>query len=131
MMGYYGLGPTWRIALVPVFVALAIMTALAAGLWLSALTVRYRDFRFVLPFLTQIWLFATPVIYPSSLLPEPWRSIYGLNPMAGVVEGFRWALLGTSRPGTMVLLSAASAISLFLSGVVYFRGQERTFADVV
>jgi len=131
MMFYYGFGPTWKIALVPALVALAVASSLAAGLWLSALTVKYRDFKFVLPFLIQIWLFATPVIYPSSLLPEPWRSIYGLNPMAGVVEGFRWALLGTAGSGSMMLLSAASAVALLLSGVVYFRGQERTFADVV
>lgn len=131
MMCHYGLGPSWRVLLLPAFLLLAILTALGAGLWLSALTVRYRDFKFVLPFLSQVWLFATPVIYPSSLLEEPWRSIYGLNPMVGVVEGFRWALLGTARPGPMVYVSIVSALALLASGFAYFNRVERTFADVV
>ena len=131
MMAYYGLGPSWRVLLLPAFLVLAILTALGAGLWLSALTVNYRDFKFVLPFLSQVWLFVTPVIYPSSLLEQPWRTVYGLNPMVGVVEGFRWALLGTSRPGPMVYLSVVSALALLASGFAYFRRVERTFADVV
>jgi lipopolysaccharide transport system permease protein len=131
MMAYYGLGPSWRVFLLPAFLILAILTALGAGLWLSALTVSYRDFKFVLPFLSQVWLFVTPVIYPSSLLEQPWRTVYGLNPMVGVVEGFRWALLGTSRPGPMVYVSVVSAFALLASGFAYFRRVERTFADVV
>lgn len=131
MMAYYGVTPTWKLVFLPAFLVLAVVTAEAAGLWLSALTVYYRDFRFVLPFLIQLWLFATPVIYPSSLLAEPWRTVYGLNPMAGVVEGFRWTLLGTARPGTMTYLSAVSALVLLFSGAAYFRRVEKTFADVV
>ena len=93
---------------------------------------RYRDIQHAVPFLVQIWLFATPIAYPSSLLQEPWRTVYGLNPMAGVAEGFRWALLGTSTaPGPMVLASAAAALVLLGTGVLYFRRVERTFADVI
>lgn len=131
MMAYYGVGPSWGVLLLPAFLVLAILTALGAGLWLSALTVRYRDFRFVLPFLSQVWLFVTPVIYPSSLLEQPWRTVYGLNPMVGVVEGFRWALLGTASPGPMVYLSVVSALVLLASGFTYFRKVARFFADVV
>jgi lipopolysaccharide transport system permease protein len=103
------------------------------GLWLSALNVEYRDVRYVVPFLTNFWLFVTPVAYPSSLLKEPWHTIYGLNPMAGVVDGFRWALLGakTPAPGPMVLVSALAALLILVSGAYYFRRMERTFADVV
>lgn len=131
MMVYYGVVPTWRLVLLPAFLALAVATAEAAGLWLSALTVYYRDFRFVLPFLIQLWLFATPVIYPSSLLSEPWRTIFGLNPMVGVVEGFRWTLLGIGTPGPMIYLSVVSAAALLFTGAAYFRRVEKTFADVV
>jgi lipopolysaccharide transport system permease protein len=131
MMFYFGIAPTWGVMLLPLFIILAIITSLGAGFWLSALTVEYRDFRFVIPFLTQIWMFITPVVYPSSLLPEPWRTLYGLNPMAGVVEGFRWALLGTSPPGPMIYVSAVAALALLLSGAVYVRRMERTFADVI
>jgi lipopolysaccharide transport system permease protein len=102
------------------------------GLWLSALNVEYRDVRYVVPFLTQFWLFATPVAYPSSLLEEPWRTVYGLNPMVGVVEGFRWALLGTAEaPGAMIVASTGAALLLLVSGAYYFRRMEKTFADLV
>lgn len=131
MMVFYQIAPTPAIALLPLFLLLALVTALGVGLWLSALNVEYRDVRYTLPFLTQFWLFATPVAYPSSLLSEPWRTIYGVNPMVGVVEGFRWALLGTNPPGPMLLVSAAVAIALLVSGAFYFRRMERTFADVV
>ncbi|HYY87373.1 MAG TPA: ABC transporter permease, partial [Chloroflexota bacterium] len=131
MMAYYGIAPTAAITLLPAFFLLAMVTALGVGLWLSALNVAYRDVRYVLPFLTQFWLFATPVAYPSSLLAEPWRTVYGLNPMVGVVEGFRWALLGTSPPGPMLLVSVAVALGLLVSGAAYFRRLERTFADLV
>jgi len=131
MMVYFGRRLTWEVVLLPLFLGLAVMTALGAGLWLSALTVRYRDFRFVVPFLNQLWLFATPVIYPSSLLPGPWRMLSGLNPMTGAVEGFRWCLLGTSRPGAMLVFSATVAVVLLGSGALYFRTVERSFADEV
>lgn len=132
LMLYYGIVPTVAIVTLPLFLLLAVGAALAVGLWLSTLNVQYRDVRYVIPFLTQFWLFATPVAYPSSLVPEPWRLLYGLNPMAGVVEGFRWALLGKAEwPGPMIFVSAAMVAALLVSGLYYFRRMERTFADVV
>jgi lipopolysaccharide transport system permease protein len=131
LMQFYGIRPTPAALLLPLFLLLAMITALGVGLWLSALNVRYRDVGYVVPFLTQLWLFATPVVYPSSLLPEPWRTVYGLNPMAGVVEGFRWALLGSTPPGPMLALSTLVSLALLVSGGFYFRRAERTFADVV
>jgi len=111
---------------------LALVTALGVGLWLSALNVEYRDVRYVVPFLTQFWLFATPIAYPSSLLEEPWRTVYGLNPMVGVVEGFRWALLGTqTAPGPVVAVSSRAALLILVGGAFYFRRMEKTFADIV
>jgi lipopolysaccharide transport system permease protein len=116
----------------PFFLLLAFVTSLGVGLWLSAMNVQFRDVRHVVPFLTQFWLFATPIAYPSTLIPEPWRIVYGINPMAGVVEGFRWALLNTdSAPGPMLLTSVIAAIVLLVSGAFYFRRMEKTFADVV
>ena len=132
MMLYFGILPTSHIIWFPFFLLLAIVTALGAGLWLSALNVEYRDVRYVVPFLTQFWMFATPIVYPSSLLAEPWRSIYGLNPMVGVIEGFRWSLLATKNPpGLTLLISSFVAIALFVSGLIYFRRMENSFADVV
>ena len=131
MMLYYGIQPTAATLLLPLFLLLAMVTALGVGLWLSALNVQYRDVRYVVPFLTQFWLFATPVVYPSSLLPEPWRALYGLNPMVGVVEGFRWALLGANPPGSMMAVSVLVSLFLLISGAFYFRRMEKTFADVV
>jgi lipopolysaccharide transport system permease protein len=132
MMLYYGVAPTANIIWLPLFLLLALAAALGTGLWLSALNVQFRDVRYVVPFITQFWLFATPIAYPSSLLPEPWRTLYGLNPMAGVVEGFRWTLLGTNtKPGAMVALSALVALLLVAGGAFYFRRMEKTFADVV
>ena len=132
MMAGFHLMPTGAIVLLPAFVVLALAAALAVGLWLSALNVQYRDVRHTLPFLTQCWLFLTPVVYPSTLVPGAWRMLYGLNPMAGVVEGFRWALLGTARaPGPWLLVSVAMVGALLVSGLYYFRRMERTFADVV
>lgn len=131
MMVYFGVRPTAGALLLPGFLLLALVTALGVGLWLSALNVKYRDVRYVIPFLTQFWMFATPVAYPSSLLSEPWRTLYGLNPMVGVVEGFRWALLGTQPPSTMVGVSVLVAVVLLVSGAFYFRRVEKTFADVV
>ena len=132
LMAYYGIHPTWAIATLPLFVLLAVATALAVGLWLGALNVQFRDVRYTIPFLTQLWLFATPVAYSSSLVPEKWRTLYGLNPMAGVVEGFRWALLGKSGgPGAMLIFSAVAVAVLLFGGLAYFRRMEKSFADLV
>src|SRR5437867_6542606 len=132
MMLFYGRVPTINVIWLPLLLLLALITALGVGLWLSALNVEYRDVRYVVPFLTQFWLFATPIAYPSSLLSEPWRTFYGLNPMVGVVEGFRWALLGTATsPGYMIIASAFAALALLVGGAFYFRKMEKTFADVV
>ncbi len=131
MMLYYGIVPTAAILTLPLFLLLAIATALAVGLWLSALNVQYRDVRYTIPFLTQFWLFATPIAYSSSLVPEQWRALYGLNPMAGVVEGFRWALLGKSPPGPLLAVSVTVVVVLLIGGLYYFRRTEKTFADVV
>ncbi len=132
MMLWYGVMPTGRILWLPLFLLLAFVTALAVGLWLSVLNVEYRDVKYTIPFLTQFWMFATPIVYPSTLLKEPWRTVYGLNPMVGVVEGFRWALLGTkTAPGPMIAVSGGAAIVLLVGGAFYFRRMEKTFADVV
>ncbi len=132
LMLYYGVVPSWSVLTLPVFLALACTASLGIGLWLSALNVQFRDVRYVIPFLTQLWLFATPIAYPSSLLSEPLRSLYGLNPMVGVVEGFRWALLGTeTSPGPMVLVSALVSVLVLISGAFYFRRMEVTFSDRV
>ena len=132
LMIYYGVPLSPRMLWTVPFSLLALTTALGVAFWLAALNVQYRDVRYTVPFLVQFWLFATPIAYPSTLLSEPWRTVYGINPMAGVVEGFRWALLGTGAgPGGMVAVSAVAALLLMLSGAVYFRRMERTFADVV
>jgi lipopolysaccharide transport system permease protein len=132
MMLYYGLVPTVNVIWLPLLVFLAIITSLGVGLWFSALNVHYRDVRYAVPFLTQIWMFATPIAYPSSLLSEPWRTLYGLNPMVGVVEGFRWALLGAdTAPGLMIAASSGVALAVLIGGAFYFRKMERTFADIV
>jgi lipopolysaccharide transport system permease protein len=132
MMIYYGIGLKPQAIFLPCLLLLSLVMALGAGLWFSALNVHYRDVRYVLPFVIQFWMFATPIAYPSSLLSEPWRTVYGLNPMAGVVEGFRWALLGSkSGPPPMILVSSIAAICLLLAGAFYFRRMEKTFADTV
>jgi lipopolysaccharide transport system permease protein len=132
LMLYYGyplmVSAFWLLPLL----LLALITSLGVGLWFSALNVQYRDIRYVVPFLTQVWLFATPIAYPSSLIEQPWRTIYAINPMVGVVEGFRWALLGSTVPsGLMLVVSAAAALFVLVSGLFYFRRMEKTFADVV
>lgn len=128
----YGRYPSWRVVTLPLFVALALLVALGAGLWLSALNVRYRDVPYALPFLTQIWLYLTPVVYPVTLVPSHWRWLLALNPMAGVVDGFRWAVLGHGAPHGLVLaVSGGIAVALLLSGIVFFRRAEATFADVI
>ncbi|MBI4640643.1 MAG: ABC transporter permease [Candidatus Tectomicrobia bacterium] len=132
MMLYYGIVPTTATLTLPLFLMMAMATALGVGLWLSALSVRYRDVQYLIPFLTQLWLFATPVAYPSSLVPEAWRPLYGLNPMVGVIEGFRWALLGKGQTDSLMLvISVIVVLALLVSGMFYFRRTERTFADVV
>ena len=132
MMLYYRIYPTINIIWLPLFILLALITSLGAGFWFAAMNAQFRDIRYIVPFLIQAWLFLTPIAYPSSLIPEPWRTLYGLNPMAGVVEGFRWALLGTdTEPGLMTLVSGVVAIVLLVSGAFYFRRMERTFADVI
>ena len=132
LLVFYGIVPTANVVWLPFFLLLALVTSLGAGLWLSAMNVQFRDVRYVVPFLVQLWLFATPIAYPSSIIPAPWRMLYAVNPMVGVVEGFRWALLGVeTRPGPMVIVSALAAVALLVSGAFYFRRMEKTFADVV
>lgn len=132
MMLWYGVVPGWGVVLLPLVICIALLSALGAGCWLSALNVRYRDVRYVLPFLTQIWMFLTPIAYPSSIIPAAYRPLVGLNPMAGVVDGLRWALLGRPEaPWAELGISAASAVGITVLGVRYFRRVERLFADVV
>jgi len=132
MMLYYGIHPTLNVIWLPFLLLLTVITSLGVSLWLSALNVHFRDVRHTLPFLTQFWLFATPIAYPSTLLSEPWRTLYSINPMVGVVEGFRWALLGVeTAPGPMLIVSLLAAVALLVGGAFYFRRLEKTFADVV
>ena len=132
MMLWYGVVPGLNVLWLTLFLLLALISSLGVGLWLSALNVKYRDVRYVVPFMTQIWMFMTPIAYPSSLLKGPWRAVYSVNPMVGVIEGFRWALLRTnSKPGMSMLVSTATAIVILIGGALYFRRMERTFADIV
>lgn len=136
MMALKGIWPGWNVLLLPLFVLLAVTTSLGVGLWFAALNVQFRDIRYVIPFLTQFWLFASPIAYPSSRIlhdyGETWYMIYGLNPMAGVVEGFQWALLGVGKPpGALVLISAATSVLILIGGALYFRRMERHFADLI
>lgn len=132
MIIYYKVELSLRVAWLPLFVLLAMVTSLGVSLWFSAMSVLFRDVQYVIPFLVQAWLFATPIVYPSSLLSEPWRTLYGINPMVGVVEGFRWALLGSRTvPGPMVVVSSLVALGVLVSGSFYFRRAERSFADVL
>ena len=132
MMVFFNIFPTVNVLVLPLFLLLALVTAVGVGLWLSALNVLFRDINYVLPFLTQFWMYLTPVAYPSSMIPSKWQVIYALNPMTGVVEGFRWALLGTGQPpGIMTLVSSITAVILLISGMFYFRRMERLFADMV
>jgi lipopolysaccharide transport system permease protein len=132
MMAWHGVALTRNVLWVPALVALAFATALGVGLWLSAMNVKYRDIRYIVPFLVQFWMYATPIAYPSSLLSEPWRTLFGLNPMVGVVEGFRWALLGATQPPLALLgMSVLVVVVLLGSGLLYFRRMERTFADII
>jgi lipopolysaccharide transport system permease protein len=131
-MVWYGVTPSLRSLAVVPYSVLALAATLGVGMWLGALNVQYRDVRYAVPFLVQLWLFATPIAYPSSLLGEPWRTVYALNPMVAVVDGFRWALLGTRAPSlATVATSCAVAVLLLVSGTLYFRRMEQSFADVV
>lgn len=132
MMFYYGIVPGWQIVVLPGLVLLVVLASLGVGLWLSALNVQYRDVRYTISFLVQFWLFATPVAYPSSIVPEKWRVLYALNPMVGVVDGFRWALLGKPEsPGVPLLISMIVVFLLLIGGLYYFRRMEQQFADIV
>ena len=132
MMAWYRVVPTWGVLLVPVFVLLAAATALSVGLWLTALNVKYRDVGHAVPFFTQAWMWLTPIVYSSSMIPERWRPIYGLNPMVGVIEGFRWAMLGKAAPDwTMMAVSLTVVTLILLSGLYFFRKMETTFADII
>jgi lipopolysaccharide transport system permease protein len=132
MMVWFGTQPTLGVVALPLFILEALLTALAVGLWLSALNVRYRDVGHAIPFLIQLWMFASPIAYPVSLVPEKWRMLYSLNPMAGVIEGFRWALLGKQSPDFgVILISFIMVLGLLIPGIIYFKYTERTFADVV
>jgi homopolymeric O-antigen transport system permease protein len=132
MIAWYGIIPTWGALLLPCFILLAMLTALSVGLWLSVLNVRYRDVGQAIPFLIQIWLFASPVAYPVSVVPDKWRALYSLNPLAGVIEGFRWALLGRQMPDIqLIIISTAVVLLLLTGGLIFFKRMENTFADVV
>ena len=133
MMVYYGFKPTGAVWSLPLFILLALISSLGIGLWLSAMNVKYRDIGYVTPFLVQFWMYITPIAYPASLVPEKWKLIYALNPMTGVVEGFRWALLGSasSAPGPMMIVSTSISLVLLITGMFYFRRMEREFADMV
>jgi lipopolysaccharide transport system permease protein len=132
LMLFYGIAPGARALLLPVFLLLAVLTALGAGLWLAALNAVYRDVRYAIPFLIQLWMFASPVAYPSTLVPEHWRWLYGLNPMAGVIEGFRWSLAGHGQPpGPLLAVSVAAVLLLLLGGLAYFQRTESTVADIL
>jgi lipopolysaccharide transport system permease protein len=132
MLLIYNISVSYSVLTLPLFVLLALLTALAVGIWLSALIVKYRDFRYVIPFLTQFWMYATPIAYPSTIIPEQWRPLYALNPMVGVVEGFRWALLGSaSFDFSSLLISTGVVIFLLISGLLFFRQTADSFADVI
>jgi lipopolysaccharide transport system permease protein len=132
MMTWYGIAPGWTAMAIPAFLALALMTALSVGLWLSALNVRYRDVGYTIPFIVQVWMFLSPIVYPVSIIPEKYRLLYSFNPMVGVIEGFRWALLGKASPDFSVMAVSAVVVGvLFVAGLVFFKNMEQTFADVV
>ena len=132
MIVWFGIKPTWGILAVPLILAFSGVTALAINLWFSALNVRYRDVGYVIPVMVQLWFYMSPVIYPITLVPEKWRLLYSLNPMVGVIQGFRWALLGKQTPDLMVMtISSIIVLALLVGGIIYFRSTEQTFADVI
>ena len=132
MMAWFGITPGWGVIFLPLFLVLAFMTALAAGLWLSPLNARYRDIGYTIPFLIQLWMYASPVVYSTTMVPEKWRTIFSLNPLAGVIEGFRWALLGKGNPDVgAIVISACAVLLLVIGGMLFFKRMERYFADVL
>jgi len=132
LMLFYGMAPTWAIFWLPLLVVFTLVTALSVGLWLSALNVEYRDVQHIIPFIIQAWMYASPVAYSAELIPSgPWRFVYGLNPVAGIIQSFRWALLGASPPGELMLVSVGMVMILLVAGLYYFRRMEKVFADVV
>lgn len=132
MMIWYRVTPTAGIFMLPVFMLVAMVSALGVGLWLTALNVKYRDVKFIVPFLTQFWMYASPVAYSTSIIPQKWQWLYGLNPMVGVIEGFRWALLGKTAPNTeMMAVSLSILVVVLLSGLIYFKKMEQSFADII
>ena len=132
LLAWYGIVPTVNVVFLPIFMVLAVALALAVVLWLGPINVRFRDIKHTLPFLVQVWMYASPVVYPVSMIPERWQALYSLNPMVGVIEGFRWALLGKENPNFQaMLLSGGIVLVILLGGIVYFRRMERFFADVI
>jgi lipopolysaccharide transport system permease protein len=131
LMLYYGVVPSMAIIWLPLLTLFAVVTALGVGTWLAAINVRYRDVKYVVPFLTQMLMFASPVIYATTLIPKQWQALYALNPMTGVLDGFRWALIGGPRPDSVIVVSAIASVLVFASALVYFRRTEQTFADVI
>jgi lipopolysaccharide transport system permease protein len=132
MMVYYHHAPTIHVLWLPLFILLGLAAAVGMGFWLSAMNVKYRDVRYVVPFLVQFWMYASPIIYPSSMIPARYRTLYALNPIVGVVDGFRWALLGTkTAPGPMLAVSSAATVLFLVGGALYFRRMEAEFADIV
>ena len=132
VMAFYGIAPNVKMLVIPVLMIVAALLALSIGLWLAPINVRFRDIKHTLPFMIQIWMYASPIVYPLSLVPEQWRVLYSLNPMVGVIEGFRWAVFGQGEPNFMALgMSAIIIVVLLAGGLVFFRRMERTFADVI
>jgi lipopolysaccharide transport system permease protein len=132
MAFWFGIVPTWNMLFLPLFLILALLTALSVGLWLAPLNIKYRDIGYTIPFLTQVWMYASPVVYPVSMIPEKWRLLYSLNPMVGVIEGFRWALVGHKSPNFEIMAMSGIVVMMLLwGGAIFFRRAERTFADVV
>jgi lipopolysaccharide transport system permease protein len=131
LMAYYHIAPTWTALWIPAFVLLTLATSLAVGLWLSALNVLYRDVQYIIPFLVQLWMYLSPVVYPVTYITGPWRYVYALNPMVGVIQGFRWALVGGEPPDKLIAVSVVVVLLMLVSGLYYFRRMERVFADVV
>jgi lipopolysaccharide transport system permease protein len=132
VMAWYRVIPTIHLLIMPAFLAMALALSLAFGLWLGPVNVRYRDIKYILPFFVQVWMYASPVVYPLSMVPERWRLLYSLNPMVGIIEGFRWTLLGTTTPDSgAIAMTIALTLVLLASGLIFFRRAERTFADVI
>ena len=132
VMAFYGIAPGWKMLVIPPLMLIAALLALSIGLWLAPINVRFRDIKHTLPFLIQIWMYASPIVYPLSIVPQEWQALYALNPMVGVIEGFRWAVFDRGEPNfTALAMSGAVIVLLLAGGLVFFRRMERTFADVI